>query len=49
MGKSLSNFRFNVNEVIFDEQWIKKTSTDSTLDFFWFLPIFKFVFQNLAC
>ena len=32
-----SIFHCNVNsEFTFDEQWMKKTSRDSTLDFFWF-------------
>ena len=36
--KLWSIFHCNVNsEFMFDEQWMKKTSQDSTLDFFWFL------------
>ena len=38
MGKTLNYFHCNVNgEVTFDEQWMKKNSQDSTLDFFLFL------------
>ena len=44
-----SIFCCNVNgEFTFNEQWMKKTSKDSTLDFFWCLSK-NFLFQKWVC